>query len=379
MELPLATETILRDLGSFADSSAIPEPRLFFALAESAIAAMESDPESIRPRSADGKPGGLVQIDRPLTLVVPDLHGRAGFLLGILRARIAEFPGLRVLELIQRRKLSLLCLGDVPHSEGALAARRWSLAALTMLEDPSPKGILNPFMEEEMGLSLGALALVMRLKALLGDGFHCLKGNHDNLGNSGEEGDLPFYKYAQEGAMGARWLALRYGRRWLELVRRYELSLPLAARGRGFCASHAEPAEPVGYEELLEYRKNPRLVRALIWTVNGEALPRAAEMSLASLLPSYPFPAASRWISGHRPVAGSYALRAGGRLVQIHNPARSQAALASEDEATGMPRLSIVELDEENGILRDIAILPPPEDPDRRDREARGDGGDARA
>jgi hypothetical protein len=314
-----------------------------------------------------------------MTLVIPDLHGRAGFLLGVLRARIEEFPGLSVLGLIQRRMLSLLCLGDIPHSEGALAARRWFLAAQSMIDDPSSKGVLNPFMEEEMRLSLGALALVMRLKVVLGDGFHCLKGNHDNLGNSGEDGDLRFYKYAQEGSMGAQWLKLRYGPEGLGLLRSYELLLPLAARGRGFCASHAEPAVPVGYEELLEYRKNPRLVRALIWTGNGEALPRAVERSLASLIPSCPFPAASRWISGHRPVEGSYALRAGGRLVQIHNPARSQAALVREDEAARMPRLSIVELDEEKSILRDIATLPPLKDLDRGDRKVRGPGGDPRA
>ncbi len=375
MDFPEGSESIIKDLGSLADSPDVPDPKRIFALAEAAIAAIKSEPAAIRPRSADGRPGGLIQIDRPLTLVIPDLHGRARFLLGVLRARIEEFSGLSVLALIQLRMLNLLCLGDIPHSEGALAARRWSLAARSMIDDPGPKGVLNPFMEEEMRLSLGALALVMRAKVLLGDGFHCLKGNHDNLGNSGEDGDLQFYKYAQEGSMGAQWLKLRYGHEGLALLRRYELSLPLAARGRCFCASHAEPAVPVGYGELLEYRKNPRLVRALIWTGNGEALPRAAERSLASLLPSCPFPAASRWISGHRPVEGSYALRAGGRLVQIHNPARSQAALVREDEAIGIPGFSIVELDEENSILRDIANLPPLEGLDREKREVRGLGG----
>jgi len=379
MRFPGKTEVIIRDLGSFIDSPEVPEAKALFALTDAAIAAMEGESAAIRPRSADGRPGGLIQIERPWTLVIPDLHARGGFLLGILRSRLAELPEVSVLDLVLQGKLSLLCLGDIPHSEGGLAARRWSRAALRRLDDPGPEGILNPFMEEEMRLSLGALALVMRLKVLLGAGFHCLKGNHDNLSNSAKDGDLPFYKYAQEGSMGAEWLELRYGREGLDSLRRYELLLPLAARGRSFCASHAEPAVSFGYGDVLEYRKNPRLVRALIWTGNGEALPRAVEKSLASLLPSNPRPATLRWISGHRPVAGSYALRAGGKLVQIHNPERSQAALLREDDHSTPLRLSIVELDGSRSVLRQGVLVPPLEEGGREDTKDPDPQGASRA
>lgn len=179
--------------------------------------------------------------------------------------------------------------------------------------------------------------------------------------------------------MGAEWLELRYGREGLDSLRRYELLLPLAARGRSFCASHAEPAVSFGYGDVLEYRKNPRLVRALIWTGNGEALPRAVEKSLASLLPSNPRPATLRWISGHRPVAGSYALRAGGKLVQIHNPERSQAALLREDDHSTAPGLSIVELDGSRSVLRQSVLVPPLEEAGRGDAKGPDPRGASRA
>lgn len=352
-------ESIVRLLGSFVDAAKAPEPQVFFTQVEEAVEALEGESDKIRLRTPEGRPGGLVQIDSPWILVVPDLHARIRLLWGILRSRLSQVPEYSVLELILQHRLCLLCLGDIPHSEGSQAARRWYRAAESRLSDPGTAGIFNPFMEEEMALSLGSLCLVMKLKTMLGGGFHCLKGNHDNLSNSAEDGDLPFYKYAQEGPMGAEWLELRYGLPGLQLLRRYELLLPLAARGRSFCASHAQPAFAFGYEDILEYRSNPRLVRALIWTGNGEALPRAAEQSLNALLPSNPSPTALRWISGHRPVTGSYALKAEGRLVQIHNPERSQAALLKDDADAAHAELSIVQLDEKAGLLRQSALVPP--------------------
>ncbi|MDD3980606.1 MAG: hypothetical protein PHT55_00190 [Spirochaetales bacterium] len=352
-------ERIIRRLGSLSTVTEVPDPKAFFTLTEAAIKALEAESGVIRPRAAGGGPGGLIQIDSPWILIVPDLHARAWLLLALLGSRLPQFPESSVLELILRHSLSLLCLGDIPHSEGAGAAKRWSKAATARLKDLGPAGVFNPFMEEEMALSLAALRLVMELSILLGEGFHCLKGNHDNLSNSADNGDLPFYKYAQEGSMGAEWLELRYGRPGLELLRRYELLLPLAARGRSFCASHAEPAFAVDYNDILEYRQNPGLVRALIWTGNGEALPRAVEQSLEALLPSNPSQGSLRWIAGHRPVVGSYALRASGRLVQVHNPGRNQAVLLKDTADAAYAELSIVELDEDTGILRLCALVPP--------------------
>ena len=284
MRFPGKTEVVIRGLGSFIDSPEVPEAKALFALTDAAIAAMEGESAAIRPRSADGRPGGLIQIERPWTLVIPDLHARGGFLLGILRSRLAELPEVSVLDLVLQGKLSLLCLGDIPHSEGGLAARRWSRAALRRLDDPGPEGILNPFMEEEMRLSLGALALVMRLKVLLGAGFHCLKGNHDNLSNSAEDGDLPFYKYAQEGSMGAEWLELRYGREGLDSLRRYDF-LP-SPPGAGALPSHASRRFPSGMGMFSSTEKSPA-VRAWLDRERGSPA-RAVEKSLASLLPSNP-------------------------------------------------------------------------------------------
>ena len=323
---------------------------------EEAVEALEGESDKIRPRTPEGRPGGLVQIDSPWILVVPDLHARIRLLWGILRSRLSQVPEYSVLELILQHRLCLLCLGDIPHSEGSQAARRWYRAAESRLSDPGTAGIFNPFMEEEMALSLGSLCLVMKLKTMLGGGFHCLKGNHDNLSNSAEDGDLPFYKYAQEGPMGAEWLELRYGLPGLQLLRRYELLLPLAARGRSFCASHAQPAFAFGYEDILSTGA------ILGWSgrLSGRewGSPAGGRTEPHALLPSNPSPTALRGISGHRPVTGSYALQGRGRLVQIHNPERSQAALLKDDADAAHAELSIVQLDEKAGLLRQSALVP---------------------
>ena len=106
MRFPGKTEVIIRDLGSFIDSPEVPEAKALFALTDAAIAAMEGESAAIRPRSADGRPGGLIQIERPWTLVIPDLHARGGFLLGILRSRLAELPEVSVLDLVLQGRLS---------------------------------------------------------------------------------------------------------------------------------------------------------------------------------------------------------------------------------------------------------------------------------
>jgi len=223
--------------------------------------------------------------------------------------------------LLAAGKLNLVCLGDIFHSEAGSGPRRWAAAYGEYLSSWSA----HRAMDEEMGLCLAALVLVLRCKKAYPRFFHCLKGNHDNVANEEGRGDHPFYKFAAEGEMVASWLEAAYGYEIIARIRAFELGLPLLALGERFAASHGEPAFELGREELLEYRSRPDVVEALIWTPNDGAEELSVQRSLARLRCGAPGEG-ERWFGGHRPVDGRYALRARGRYVQFHDPAAWRVA-----------------------------------------------------
>lgn len=335
-----------------------PAPDLLRLLVRNAIKTLSSENETIRPLSHSGLPGGIVRIDSPYVAIVPDLHGRADLLDDLLRSPAPVSPAVSTAELIVRKDLTLICLGDVLNTEGRESAERWVRAARHIAESGDEKAVLSAEMDEEMGLSLRSLEIVMKLKTLVPENFHCLKGNHDNIGNLNDGGDASFYKYAYEGAMGAAWFFLRYGLPLLQELRRYERLLPLLAVGNGFCASHAEPAFPLTWNGLLDYRDRPEVVRALIWTGNGEAREDSVRISLEGLLGSAGGAGQALWFSGHRPIAGTHALRASGRLVQIHNPSRRQIVWLENSQAGGSSALSFFEIGREGEPLKLLDSIP---------------------
>ncbi len=303
-----------------------PSREALARLVDAALAAQGAEPAAFRPRDSRGLPGGLLLLPPLPTVLVPDLHARAPFLEAVLGWKP---PGSRgaLRELLASGEAQLVCLGDLFHSEAGGARRRWAEALREYLALWSS----SRAMDEEMGLSLAVASLVLEAKAAYPKGFHCLKGNHDNLADEEGRGDHSFYKFAAEGEMVASWFAARYGRELLEAYRRFELGLPLLALGDRFAASHAEPAFAVGREELVEYRLRPEIAEALTWTANGAAEPGSVELSLARLFAGNgageggpggggEAAAGARWFGGHRPVEGRYALRAGGRFVQFHDP-----------------------------------------------------------
>lgn len=256
--------------------------------------------------------------DSPV-LILPDLHTRTAFLASALAWR-PEGQGPSMAELLERGEASMLCLGDIFHSEGELGSRSWKAA----LREYAGGWERSGAMDEEMGRALSCLELLLRAKEAFPRNFHCLKGNHDNIVNEDAHGDHGFYKFALEGEMASSWFGLRYG---LELQAEYrclELSLPLAARGRRFVASHAEPAFALSATDIVEYRSRPEVVEALIWTPNEGAEPGSVAASLSALLGAEA--EGSRWFGGHRPVQGLFALRQEGRYVQFHNPERHVVA-----------------------------------------------------
>ncbi len=171
------------------------------------------------------------------------------------------------------------------------------------------------------GASLAALCLVRSLKES-SRGIHCLKGNHDN-GMISNLRDSAFSNSALE-ARGGRMAQIRYGEAICERFGATKGSSLWSRRGTVL-------RQPRG----AGIRLGPRdlsntgaadIVSALIWTANGEAEVESVQHTLSAILK--PFIAEERgfWLSGHRPVDGTHALRARGRLVQIHNPERRQVA-----------------------------------------------------
>ena len=329
---------------AIAYRASYPEPAVVGELTEKAIAALSSEAPEIRPVSSSGDPGGLIRLSTGLVAVLPDLHARPDLLYDLLGSFFPPQPKARLLDLALDGQLTILCLGDILNAEGRLGADRWTRAARRLARSPGMQGIQSEEMDEEMGASLAALGLVMALKAKLLGCFHCLKGNHDNIGNSNADGDSAFFKFALEGAMGAEWFTIRYGKDLMALLRRYERLLPLVAAGKRFAASHAEPAFPMSVADLLEYRTRPDIVRALIWTANDQAEIGSVMECLSAILGPSIARESGFWVSGHRPIRGSHALRSGGRLVQIDNPDRRLVALIDEGSGGRAGELSLYEI-----------------------------------
>jgi hypothetical protein len=360
----------LAELNELASShsrySGLPGSADLLASIQAATRAMESTPVHTRPKDSSGHAGGLVLPDSDTIAIIPDLHARIEILPSFLQSRIPGGDSASMAKLLLGGELSIVCLGDIPHSEGIQAGRRWQ----RMLEAVSGKrdatALLSPEMDEEMGSTLILLDFIMKLLVLFPTRFFCLKGNHDNMANLDSHGDSQFIKYALEGAMGAEWFRMRYGVEMLEEMRKYELDLPLVASGKasglGFCASHAEPAFAMSSNDIIEYRARADVVRALIWTPDHMAAEGAVEKSLDALLSPEIIPGHSRWISGHRPVAGPFKLRSDGRFVQIHDPGSRQVAILSKS-STQKGKLDFFKVNVDGGelfLLGSIGLDPSP-------------------
>lgn len=329
----LRAARLLAAAAALGDRSAPPRAGDLSRLVFRARALLDSEDPEIRPRDSSGLPGGLLDLPDLPAVLVPDLHARPGFLAAVLawrpplgaeagRGAGGASPGPRLAELLSRGEALLLCLGDAFHSEGRGAAERWRAA----LGEYASGWASRRVMDGEMARALACVELILRAKLAFPASFHYLKGNHDNIADEEGRGDHSFYKYAAEGEMAASWFEATYGKRLLAEYRALELSLPLAARGRRFVASHAEPAFALRPEDIVEYRRRPDVVLALTWTPNEGAAPGSVAEGLRYLL-GPGSPEGSRWFGGHRPVEGRYALRAGGRYVQFHDPEARRVVL----------------------------------------------------
>ncbi len=308
-------------LAAIRDRPAPPEAEEYAGALERARRALAAEPPEVRPADSSGLPGGVVRLDPGLpTLLVPDLHARLDFFLGLLQW--PAFGDLSVLEGLEAGQLQVLCLGDGMHAE-ARAAGRWK-AAQREFTDGFRR---HTHMDEEMRESLGLMQMVMECKACFPGRFHFLKGNHENIANEEGGGNHPFVKFALEGFMVADYMRLFYGESVLASHYEFEKLLPLLAVGHGFLASHAEPARFFSGEEVVSCRDDPNVVLGLTWTGDGEAEADSVRRMLEHYLGQAD---GAYYFGGHRPVRG-FNLRADGRYVQIHDPERWVLALLPAD------------------------------------------------
>jgi hypothetical protein len=293
-------------------SDELLSPQEYLALLERVNAVLENEPATLRPRDSRGRTGGLIRLEPDLeTILVPDLHGRVDFLHDLLLSE--DWDALARLE---AGRLQVVCVGDGFHGE-ARAYQRWNAAYAEWLTGWQH----HAAMDEEMVESLGVMETVMRVKLAAPGVFHFLKGNHENVANELGGGNYPFVKFVEEGEMVATYVRHFLGEDFLNAYRRFEKNLPLVAVGGNFVVSHAEPARAFGAEDIVEYRDREDVVAGLTWTDNDRARKGSVAEMLTTLLGAGVAPQA-RYFGGHRPVAGLYHPRAGGRYIQFHNPAR---------------------------------------------------------
>jgi hypothetical protein len=314
-----------------------PEREAYLENLLEVLEVLGTEPEGVRPADPDWRPGGLVLLDQGLpTIVVPDLHARMDFFLSVLAYEAEE--GRKTIDLLEEGRLQIVCLGDGVHSEGR-AARRWR----TAMDEFQEEYRVHASMDQEMRESLGVMGMVMEVKRTFPGRFHFLKGNHENITNEMGNGNLPFRKFALEGIMTLDYMERFYGEEMVRAYALFEKELPLLAAGRGFLISHAEPCSFYDRESIIAYRRHPEVVSGLTWTDNDEAEGGSVQRMLAHYLGEEE--SRQGWyFTGHRPVSGRYRLRAGGRLVQIHDPERFVIAhlpVSSQIE----PERNVLEID----------------------------------
>lgn len=348
----------------------LPDKEAYMALIQKANTVLKNEDPLFRPRDERNRPGGMIRLnDRP-TLIIPDLHARPWFLLHVLAYRpelgsreeevdepedeaavddagagalagAAERP--TVGELLQRGEVQIICVGDGFHGESR-AAQRWKKA----FKEFSSKYRRHSAMDEEMRESLGLMEIVMQLKIMHPDSFHFLKGNHENILNEEGRGNHPFRKFAFEGEMVREWVLKFYGEDFINAFAEMEHEFPLLAVDGTFMVSHAEPQRFFSPEEVIRYREYDDVVLGLTWTPNDGAEEGSVEQMISEYCSQ---PDEARYFGGHRPVQGSYNLRAGDNYIQLHNPGTYSFALVSPGQ-TPDPQRDIIELSyDEEAVL----------------------------
>ena len=200
-----------KELKNILKEKKIPSHDDLLKLADSVSTILESEVTYYRQPASGGVTGSLLDFqsnDLP-AVVVPDLHGRADFLLNIINYRLPKrFAGkaVSVFKALEKGLIRLIFVGDILHTERNTKIR-WRLAE----KDFNNNIFSGPAMSEEMAESLSLWEGLFSLKAVFPEFCHILKGNHENIMNISSNGDFSFRKYANEGAMVKAFIQDYYG------------------------------------------------------------------------------------------------------------------------------------------------------------------------
>jgi hypothetical protein len=324
----------LNDFATNAKLKTLPNELDFFELIEKTISIYQMPSVS-----------GIVDAPFPFVpvIVIPDIHARADFLLSVFNYQLPLdiFSG-TVIEALEQKKISVVCVGDGFHGEGRVK-KRWKNAYKKYLEGNPTSSSLN----SEMAESLAVMCMVMEAKCSFPENFHFLKGNHENILNEEGNGNHPFRKFAMEGEMVYRFMLSEFGQEILDAYAKFEHLLPLVFRSNNLLISHAEPVRPFTVEEIKDGRCNHEIIIGLTWTGNNEAEENSVSTMLSTWLPDSP---EAVYLGGHRPVTGKYLLRCNGKFIQIHNPDTWPIAIVRPDRKFD-PEIDILYTDQEHTVI----------------------------
>lgn len=355
----------LKEIRKILNEKKLPDYADFFDVLNEVIEVLENENESYRPKNDDGKCGSLIdfQNEDKLTLVVPDLHARPDFLLNLLFSDVRKFLDEKeidflfcennnkkcpefeksVFEMLQNDLIRLVFVGDILHSENN--RNRWY-----QIEDEfEQKNYCGEKMCIEMGEGLSLLFCLCKLKSSFPKNIHILKGNHENILNRTGDGDFGFKKFVDEGEMCRLFVQNYYGDDILFLIHCFEKELPLVFVSKNVVVSHAEPKISVSKKEIINARKSAQIIYAFTWTANGEA----EEGSVSQIIKNLVYDDEKEteienrdeiqtefenenvnqdennyvYLAGHRPVKDNFALRQGGKFIQIHNVKKQNVAV----------------------------------------------------
>ncbi|MCQ2592171.1 MAG: metallophosphoesterase [Treponema sp.] len=352
------------NLKACLEMNELPSHNFLSILIDKAATVLEDEITDYRPLSTTGCPGSLLDFsgqkaDLPVVLV-PDIHARPDFLKNILNYSLppdffediqdstgldtnnvnsVDFKNLTIEKALSLGMLRIICVGDAIHTE--LTAPHWS----KIQAEFDSELFTGPEMQKEMKNCLSVLCSIMTLKRLYPQHFHFIKGNHENILNENSCGDYAFCKYADEGQMVKSFICNFYGDDILYLISCWENALPLAANGKRFVVSHAEPAQAFSRQQLIDARLYEDVVAGLIWTRNGQVKDNTAKEIMKELLEKENIDDAF-YFAGHSPIHEKYKLRQKGKLVQFHNPREQNIILfVDSDKKIFNPEKDIIGVD----------------------------------
>ncbi len=286
---------------------------------QACIEVLNNEPAHYRFPKEDRGLGGLIQLEADLeAILVPDLHGRFEKIEQLLSWKIKN---LSVEDLLIQGHIRLIFCGDFVHAE-ARASERWKRSLEEFIGDYEQ----HQSMDQEMDENIRTWILLAQLKAKYPYQVHLLKGNHENILDRATDPNRNFRKFAFESKMATTWCQKFLGEELVTLIDQFEQSLPLIVAGKGWVASHAEPAQAYNKEQLIQGEGSVGF--GLTWTRKAGAAKGSARKTMESLLGH-----SGTWFSGHSSIKTTYFWDKEESVVHFHNPNQFSVIYLSGDSS----------------------------------------------